>query len=189
MCRPPLPADMDLQRWKALPMTTLLTVTGIDGKQLEEAYALIRTLAPEVTLARWLDFATPIADAGKDKGGVLGVFGEDGSMFGLLTWRKEDCLRYGRVLIVENLVTFELSRAAPARKALSGAVKAIARKEQCSAVRLIVAGRGLVDPGSDKASGWTSLGLEAEGVIFTRKMDCCCGDAELQAEAESLLSA
>ena len=184
MSRPLAPGHMGFPRRKA-PTMTLLSVSPIKGKQLDDAYGLIRSMAPGVTHAQWLRFARSIAA----KGGILGVFGAGGSMFGLLTWRKEECLRYGTVLLVENFVTFELSRAAPARRALTDAVNALACEEACSAVRLIVSGRTIVDSASARTQGWTSLGLEPDEVVFTRTTDCCCGDPKHRAEAGALLSA
>lgn len=185
MSRPAMRADMAFQFREALIMTSVMTVSQLSDEQLGESYALIRTLAPEISRAQWLRYARRAAD----KGGVLGALGEGGAIFGLLTWRREDCLRYGSVLLVENFVTFELSRAAPARKALCETVDAIAKEQGCSAVRLIVAGRGIVDPASNKALGWTSLGHDPDEVILTRKTDCCCGDPEYQAKAEAFLPA
>lgn len=159
--------------FEAAAAMTHFTVAALDDDQLESAYALIRTLAPDVPLERWLTYARAMLH----KGGILGLFGGDGeAMFGLLTYRKEDCLRYGLVLLVENFVTFELNRTSPGRKALCAAVEAIAREQGCAAVQLIVGGRGYIDSDSAKTRGWIALGHNAESVILTKGIDCCCGE-------------
>ena len=151
---------------------TRFTVSDLADEQLESAYALIRTLAPDVSLERWLSYARAM----RQKGGILGLFGGDQMLFGLLTYRREDCLRYGLVMLVENFVTFELSHASPGRKALCEAVESLARAQDCAAVRMIVSGRGHIDAQSARTRGWIALGHNAESIVLTKGLDCCCGD-------------
>jgi hypothetical protein len=148
------------------------TVSDLADDQLESAYAPIRTLAPDVSLERWLTYARAL----QQRGGILGLFGGDGMLFGLLTYRRDDCLRYGPVMLVDNFVTFELNRASPGRKALCEAIEALARAQACAAVRMIVGGRGHIVAGSAKTSGWIALGHNAEAIVLTKRLDCRCGD-------------
>ncbi len=147
---------------------THFSVSDLSDGQIESAYALIRTLAPDVSLERWLTYARGM----QTKGGILGLFGGGDTLFGLLTYRREDCLRYGMIMLVENFVTFELSRASPGRKALCEAVESLARAQDCAAVRMIVSGRGHIDSSSAKTRGWIALGHNAESIVLTKDLDC-----------------
>lgn len=165
--------------FEAAPAMTQFSVAEITDDQLEPAYALIRTLAPDVPLERWLAYAQGV----RKRGGMLGLFAGEAELFGLLTYRREECLRYGVVLLVENFVTFELSRASPGRKALCSAVDDIARDQACAAVRLVVGGRGYIDSTSTKTRGWIALGHNAEAVILTKSLDGRGGTASPRSAA------
>ena len=139
-------------------------VAPIGEAQLPDAYPLVRAFAPEVNYERWLQYArTTQAD-----GGILGLFGEDGNLFGLLTYRHAETLQHGGVVLVDNFVTFELSRSAPGRRALCEAAEALARERGCTAVELITGSRGYADGTSTKAQGWGLLGHQLTGVVFRK---------------------
>ncbi|MCY7338973.1 MAG: hypothetical protein LH465_03340 [Sphingomonas bacterium] len=135
--------------------------------QLDAAYPLVRTIAPEVSLEQWIDYVREV----RRKGGLLGVTVDGGALFGLLTYRKETTLRRGCVLYIDNIVTFELNRAAPGRRALCEAAEGLALKMGCSALEYRLGSRGYADGESAKAQGWVSLGHRLEGVIFTKPLD------------------
>ena len=141
----------------------------LEDCEFEPAFALVRSLAPDVPLRRWLAYARHL----KSRGGILGLYGEEGGLFGLLTYRAEECLQLGRVLLVENFHTFELNSSAPGRKALCEAVEALAREGGYSAVQLIVGGRGYVDSASSKLRGWEALGHSADQVVLTKSLAGC----------------
>lgn len=134
--------------------------------ELEPAFALVRTHAPGVTLNRWLDYARGL----EARGGVLGLFGEAGALFGLLTFREQPCLRYRQVLLVELFVVFELSSAAPGRRALCEAAEELARERECAAVMFVVGSKGYADAGSEKAQRWNAQGHFVDKVILTKEL-------------------
>jgi hypothetical protein len=144
----------------------LYSVVDIGENALDSVYPLVRTMAPEVSLEQWLDYAR----MAQRRGGLLGLFGPDGALFGFLAWRKETTLRRGTVLHVDKFVTFELSRAGDGRRALCEAAEALARREKCSAIDLRLGSRGYAGDAADKADGWTSLGHSLGGVIFTKSL-------------------
>ena len=149
----------------------LYSVVDIGENALESVYPLVRMMAPEVSLEQWLDYARMT----QSRGGLLGLFGPDGSLFGFLAWRKETTLRRGTVLHVDKFATFELSRAGDGRRALCDAAEALARRENCTAVDLRLAGRGYADMATSKADGWTSLGHNLGSVIFTKPLAPAAG--------------
>ena len=142
----------------------LYSVVDMGENTLESAYPLVRMMAPEVSLAQWLDYAR----AALLRGGLLGLYGPDGGLFGFLAWRKETTLRRGTVLHVDKFVTFELSRTGDGRRALCEAAEALAQRENCSAIDLRLAGRGYTDIDCAKAEGWTATGHNLGSVIFTK---------------------
>ena len=148
-------------------MMGLFGVSELEEHELVPAFALVRTLAPDVSLERWLGYAHEI----KRRGGILALRGAQEALFGLLTWREEDCLRIGRVLLIENFIVFELSGASPGRKALCQAAEALAFERGYSAVRLVIGGKGYVEADLAKSRGWTALGHDLDQIIFTKQLD------------------
>lgn len=142
------------------------TVSQIGEAQLPDAYPLVRAFAPQVSYERWMEYARTT----QESGGILGLFGADDNLFGLLTYRHAGTLQHGCVMLVDNFVTFELSRAAPGRRALCEAAEALARERGCAAVELIIGSRGYADGASTKAQGWSLLGHQLTGVVFRKEI-------------------
>lgn len=143
------------------------TVVDLDEGGIDAAYPLVRTLTPEVSPAQWRDYACKA----RDKGGLLGLVADSGTLFGLLSYRIEESLQDGPVLSIRDFVTFELSGAAPGRRALCEAAEAVARKKGCTSVELRLASRGFADGGTAKAQGWTRLGHNLDAVVFAKHLD------------------
>ena len=159
----------------------IFTVVDIDEKLFDAAYPLVRAVAPEVSAEQWLVYARKLACVG----GLLGLTGADGALFGFLSYRKGNVLRHDGVLQVENFVTFELNHAAPGRLALCAAAEALARKMGCSAIEVRQDSRGYADTGTAKSQGWLNLGHSLEAVVFTKLLEAdseqTVGAAELSA--------
>lgn len=142
------------------------TVVELGADKTDLVYPLVRTVAPGLSPEQW----SACARALLDRGGILGLIGADGVPFGFLSYRKEETLRHGPVLHVDNFVTFELDRTAPGRRALSEAAEALARRLGCVALELRVGSRGYTDDSSAKARGWISLGHSLDAVVFTKQL-------------------
>ena len=145
----------------------IFSVVDIDEKLFDAAYPLIRTVAPDVSAPQWSDYACKA----RMRGGLLGLIGAEDALFGLLTYRHEQSLRHGRIFHVDNFMTFELSRAAPGRRALCDAAEALARKQGCTSIEFRLDGRGYADGGTAKAQGWLTLGHSLEAVVFTKLLE------------------
>ena len=142
----------------------IFTVVDINENLFDAAYPLIRTIAPEVSAKQWLEYARKA----ELSGGLLGLVGAEGALFGLVSYRVQDSLRRGRFLLIDNFVTFELSRAAPGRLALCNAAEALARKQGCTAIEVRLDSRGFIDHATAKAQGWLDLGHSLTAVIFVK---------------------
>lgn len=137
-------------------------VDELKTSEADAAFPLVRAIAPEVTLEDWRDYVRRRSM----QGGLLGLFGADGEIAGLLSYRLGERLRHGTVLALDDFVTFELSQNAPGRRALLSAAEDLARKLGCTGVELRIGARGFVDSASPRLKGWTSLGLDLDSVIF-----------------------
>ena len=145
----------------------IFSVVDIDENAFAAAYPLVRTFAPGVSAEQWSDYARKLGS----EGGVLGLAGADGALFGFLSYRKGDTLRHGSVLHIDNFVTFELNHAAPGRRALCEAAETLARKQGCAAIELRLDSRGFADGGTARAQGWLNLGHRLDAVVFTKMLE------------------
>lgn len=117
------------------------SISRIDGADLALAWPLARAAAPSATLDGWRDAVRRLMARG---GGVIAASAEDGCFHGLATYEPVVKLRAGRVLQVELLAAFELSRRSPVRRALLEGLERIARSSGCQAISVPVPSRGHV---------------------------------------------
>lgn len=141
-------------------------VDALTPAQADRAYPLIRAFAADVSRDDWQDYV----QRRYRSGGMLGLWDEQGGIAGVLSYRLGERMRYGLVLALDDFVTFELSRAAPGRRALLDAAEKLARDLGCKGLELRLASRGFADEHSARAHGWTSLGLSLDSVIFVKSL-------------------
>lgn len=130
------------------------------------AFPLVRAIAPEVSLDDWLSYV----ERRCREGGLMGLFGDNNVLMGLFSYRFGERLRHGRVLALDDFVSFELSQAAPARKALMTAAEKLARSLGCTGLEVRVGQRGLACADSPRAAGWLALGMALDSVIFVKSI-------------------
>ena len=152
----------------------IFSVVDIAENSFAAAYPLVRTTTPDVSAEQWLEYARKV----RMRGGLLGLMGPGGTLFGLLTYRDEESLRHGRIFVVDNFLTFELSRAAPGRQALYDAVEELARKQERNAIELRLDSRGFAISRSAKARSWLDLGHSLEAVVFIKLLEVKAEDAD-----------
>lgn len=103
-------------------------------RQIDQAFPLVRAIAPELLVERWREFAAgAIASAGAPSG-IMTIQNVRGYIHGLFSYSAEDHLRHGRVLAVENFVVLDLFDVAGATEALLRAMDAVARALGCTAI-------------------------------------------------------
>ena len=73
-----------------------------------------------------------------------------------------------RALRVDLFVAFELSRTAPARKALCEGLQTLAKGLGCSTVLYTLDSRGLPKDTQNKVDSWLKLGSTIEGVQLSQ---------------------
>ncbi len=103
------------------------TLFQLDVDCLSEAYPLVRS-ASRLSHECWEAYARDLLRQG---GGVVAVRAEDAQVHGVAAFREVGSPGRCRSLLVELVATFEMSRAAWARKALLAGIEQMARSRGC----------------------------------------------------------
>ncbi len=124
-----------------------LSTQPLSAESVTQAFALIQTALPEVTLAAWRDFAAAMLSSRADPGGTVddaqgGAWGcgilavTDGCNYiaGLCSYRLVPDLVHGRLLDAGHFLAFDLLDRRPVVEALAKALEAVARECGCTAV-------------------------------------------------------
>lgn len=148
------------------------SVIEIGPDEAEDAYVLIRTLAPEVPSDLWEAFMATC----RDPGGLLGLHLPRAGLFGIASYRIEECARLGRTMLVDNFWTMELSRSAPGRALLAATLETTAAKKGCRSVRQVIACAGPGAEDSRALRNHLSLADSHVGRRFSKGPDCTCGN-------------
>ncbi len=156
------------------------TVIAIGAEQAEEAYVLVRTLAPEVPAELWARFVSGRAEPGA----LLGLRAPHGGIVGLAGYRVEPWKRLGRVMLVDNFWTMEMSHTAPGRAQLAITLEAATVTQGCDAIRQVI------DCGAPPAESIQALRnhlsiVDPErGTRFSKAAGCSCGNLEARSATE-----
>jgi hypothetical protein len=142
---------------------------GLD--RVDDAYALARTVTPGLRREDWAGFV----ERRLAEGGMLALLAADGVLFGYLCWRIEQRLRHGRVLAVDEFMTFELSRSAPGRTALCDAAEEVALERGCDAVEIRLPAPTASGPLHERFQGWARLGHQVESVVLLKPLRVAVG--------------
>jgi len=120
-----------------------LTTRPLSAERVIQAFPLIQTALPEVTLAAWRDFAAALmsgrnarGDTRGDawEGGILAVTDGRDYISGLCSYRVVPDLVHGRLLDAGLFLAYDLLDRRPVAEALAAAVEALARQRGCTAV-------------------------------------------------------
>ena len=125
------------------------TIQQLTREQLASAWPLVRARGAIIDLDRWLDAGRRLAANG---GGILAVATAEGALHGVATYEPVEEVPVGRVLRVDTLVTFELSRRSPVRNALCAALAEFANRLQCDAITVALPGCESVAPEAWRAN-------------------------------------
>ena len=145
-----------------------LEIQPLSAARVTQAYSLIQTALPEVTLAAWRDFAAALisgADAPENtpgdaqgaarEGGILAVADGRNTIAGLCSYRVVPDLVHGRLLDAGNFLAFDRLDRRPVAEALAAALEALARERGCGAVHTRVPRRNTAPP--DPGGGLSGL--------------------------------
>ena len=110
--------------------------------RLPEAWPVVCMSHLHASAEWWISEASALIGRG---GGVLAARAPDGTIHGVATYEVAKKGVLGRVLDVGTLVTFELSRRAPARHALCDALDLLGHAFDCRSVVLPLPSKGHVE--------------------------------------------
>ena len=104
------------------------TIEHLSEDVLLHAWPIVRMSHSLAKPGWWLSEATDLIERG---GGILAARAPDGTIHGVATYEVAKKALLGRVLAVDTLITFELSRRAPARRALCDALDLLGHAFDC----------------------------------------------------------
>ncbi|HEY6048082.1 MAG TPA: hypothetical protein VIV07_03450 [Sphingomicrobium sp.] len=113
-------------------------IQALKAGELGEAWPLVRSSGCYANVDWWVTSAEEIIRRG---GGVLAARAKDGRIHGVATFMVPGDITTDGVLTIPTLITFELSRGAPARSALLRALERTATKFGCTHLILPLTGK------------------------------------------------
>ncbi len=122
----------------------ILETPPLTPERVAQAFPLIQTTLPAVTLEEWRDFATPLASpAGQATGGVVTVISEQDFIVGLCCYRVEKNLRHGAVLMADPFLVLDLLDMKTVARALADAIESLAQEWHCTAIHTSLPATGV----------------------------------------------
>lgn len=118
-------------------------VEHLSEDRLAEAWPVVCMSHSHANADWWISESAALIGRG---GGVLAARAPDGTIHGVATYEVAKKGFLGRVLAVATLVTFELSRRAPARHALCDSLDLLGHAFDCRSVVLPLPSKGHVAP-------------------------------------------
>jgi hypothetical protein len=109
--------------------------------QLPGAWPVVRMSHSLAKADWWVSEGTALLERG---GGIIAARAPDGTLHGVATYEVAKKALLGRVLAVDTLITFELSRRAPARHALCHALDLLGHAFDCRSIVLPIPSKGYV---------------------------------------------
>ena len=142
-----------------------LKIRPLTTERVTQAFPLIQTALPAVTLAAWRAFAaTLIAGGAARNSGILAVTDERNYIAGLCSYRVVPDLVHGRLLDAGHFLAFDLIDRRPVAEALAVGIEAMARDRGCSAVHTQLPRRHdtLSEPGDGLGEMFAARGHRVE---------------------------
>ncbi len=117
------------------------TIEHLSEDRLLDGWPVVRMAHSHANDEWWLSEAAALIGRG---GGILAARAPDGTIHGVATYEVAKKALLGRVLAVDTLMTFELSRRAPARHALCDALELLGHAFDCRSIVLPLPSKGHV---------------------------------------------
>jgi hypothetical protein len=152
------------------PVGVKFLTRPLERDQIAQAYALIQSTDPAMTLDRWARFAHKLIAPQRSNrhGGIMTVQTEAGYMCGLFAFEIVDDLRLNRTLAIRNVFAISLVQPEAIIRALLEAAESLANLNGCAAITAIV-DKDHEGPGN----GWVAGQLASNGFsragIFSAK--------------------
>lgn len=134
-------------------------IEHLSGDQLHDAWPVVRMVNAHANCDWWVSEARELIERG---GGILAARAPDESIHGVATYSIARKPLLGRVLAVDTLISFELSRRAPARHALYESLELLAAAFECRSIVLPLHSRGHVRHRRKRLYGLPDSGPEPD---------------------------
>jgi hypothetical protein len=156
---------MDLQNGLAPandphPVTVKFLTRPLERDQIAQAYALIQSADPSVSLDRWTRFAhkmTSLPRASRQTG-IMTIQTEAGYMCGLFVYEILEDLRLSRTLAIRHVFAISLVQREAIVRSLLGAAESLAHINGCDSVSAIID-----QDTSTQSDDWVSAQLVTNG--------------------------
>jgi hypothetical protein len=121
-------------------MPRVFTAKSLTSDQAAQAFPLIQTIAPNLTLERWNEFVQRLIDptgpVQARRAGIVTLQSERGYIHGLFCYTVEVDLQHGHVLSVENFIALDLIEHEAAVRALFDTMEETAYDLGCHAIHV-----------------------------------------------------
>jgi hypothetical protein len=157
-------------------MSKRYVVKPLGERQVLQAYPLVQTAVPHLTLDQWMDYAEGFWGAKrspKNDTGVMSAQNPDGYIYGIYCHEVETDIQQGRVLKISNLVTANLYDSAGIMDRMIDSMINKARDSNCVAVQVDLpeeAGRG-PQPVEGTVSMLRGAGYRLASVALSKPID------------------
>lgn len=134
-------------------------IEHLSEDRLAEAWPVVRQSHSHANADWWISEGSALIERG---GGILAARGPDGTIHGIATYEVSRKALLGRVLAVDALIAFELSRRAPVRHALCNALELLASAFDCRSIVLPLPSKGHVQHRAKALYGLPDSGPEPD---------------------------
>lgn len=121
-------------------MSGPFTAKELTAEQVAQAFPLIQSAVPHLTLERWNGFVDLVAKlasgAERRQAGIMTIQNNRGYIHGLFSYTVEASLHHGRVLSIDNFVAFDMVDRDKAIEAMFEAMDDIAYGLGCQAIHV-----------------------------------------------------
>jgi hypothetical protein len=146
------------------PVHVKFLTRPLERDQIAQAYALIQSADPTLSLDRWTRFAHKMLAQPRSSRhtGIMTIQTEAGYMCGLFAFEIVDDLRLNRTLAIRNVFAISLIQPEAIIRALLESAESLAHLNGCAAITANVD-----QDGSGPANDWVSTQLAANGFART----------------------
>ena len=120
-------------------MSKRYVVKPLGEGQVLQAYPLVQSAVPHLTLEQWMGYAEELCSGerpGETGVGVMSAQNPDGYIYGIYCHEVETDIKHGRILKVSNLVTANLYDSAGIMDRMIDSMIDMARDSGCVAVQV-----------------------------------------------------
>jgi hypothetical protein len=155
--------------------TRKYVVKPLGEGQVMQAYPLVQSAAPQLTMDQWLDYVQTLSRDGDSEpqySGVMSVQNGDGYIYGIYCHEVEVNIQHGRVLKVSNFVAANLYDAKSVTDGLIDSMTSMARDYGCGAVHVDLPeeARSGPRPVDGIANQFKGAGYQVESVALCRSI-------------------